>query len=66
MTYRPVLTCPYCKGQKRLGYMPKMDLYQCWDCDNSFKPSAGVSVYDERGRLPKVGERIMPVREDDE
>ena len=66
MTDRRVLTCPYCKNQKRLGYTPRLDNYHCWECGSTFKRSDGVSTYNEKGRLPKVDGRIMPVREDDE
>ena len=63
---QPVLTCPYCKNQKRLGYTPRLDNYHCWECGSTFKRSDGVTTYNGRGRPPKDGERYLPMRLDDE
>jgi len=58
---RPVLTCPYCKGQKRLGYMPKVDKYHCWECSNTFPRHAGIPDHYHDSGVPKVDGRYLPV-----
>jgi len=62
---RPVLTCPYCKEQKRLGYMKNVDKYHCWGCSKTFPRADAIPERYMNSGLPKVHGRYLPVIEDE-